>query len=105
MMVDQTRRIDLQLTATLGNDAAPSLRAPDLLLSIRNAGRRVAVVRAVGFWVGLFPAWSPIWPREPFILRAKHLNLHVELQDDQDFGYTESFRPAIVQIMARRPGE
>jgi hypothetical protein len=63
-LASRDRRLDLQLSATIGS--APEGYMPFLLLSVRNAGRRVATIRAIGFTVGLLPSWSPILARRNY---------------------------------------
>jgi hypothetical protein len=58
-LASRDRRIDLQLTATLGRDRITGTdQEAAVVLSVRNAGHRNVTVRSLGFTIGLFP-WMP----------------------------------------------
>jgi hypothetical protein len=106
------RRVDLQLTATLGSEEGRevdgSRRLPDVLLSIRNAGRRAVTIRAYGFTVGLIPR-LPCWcgPLRREVIRVlpnpEQPRFLKNLNDGDLHEHTARYHPMLVDLADALP--
>jgi hypothetical protein len=111
-LANRDRRIYLQLTAALGNEGGLEVdgrqREPDVLLSIRNAGRRSVMVRAFGFTTGLLP-WVParcgfLHRNAIFVQPAPGTpELRAQLLDGQICERTERYHPIMFNLASALP--
>lgn len=95
-LASRDRRVSLQLIATLGN-RAPNHSEGQVLLKVSNLGARRVVVTAMGFSVGIFPRWSPIFPRMylPLYPNANQPGMEWPLIDGESIDIAESFFPTV----------
>jgi hypothetical protein len=95
-LASRDRRVRLQLIATLGN-RAPNPSEGQVLLKVSNLGARRVVVTAMGSRVGIFPQWSPIFPRIylPLYPNANQPGMEWPLEDGPSIDIAESFYPTV----------
>ncbi len=96
------RRVDLKLIAVLGNPVQNHAEG-QVLLRVWNVGRREAIVSAIGFQAGLFPEWSPIWPKQNIVVLPPPSNFRSRLNDGGEMGRDLPFDPLVVNLAGLLP--
>jgi hypothetical protein len=106
-LASRDRRIDLQLTATLGRES-DSGAEPSILFSVRNAGRRKVTLTAIGFSAGLFtwltPRWGVLSRGGTYVLpNQTGVRLRYLLDDAEIYEYSTAFHPLIFNLADALP--